>query len=655
MSAEQERNEARAEVQSSTNPILEEIKWLREVYKGDKLPEVTLKAVLLGLILGVFMVALNVYMGLKTGWGEGGSIISAILAFSIMFVITKVIRGLQYSILENNITQTIASAAGSIGNIVNVIPALFLLGYELTNWEIFAWVFFTSFLGVLFAVPLRKQMVVAEKLTFPTGTACAETLKALHFRGGSSEEAKKSLRRSGLLAITGALSSLFTLLRDSWRIIPGVVYLPGEYFKGLSFKELTTGLSLSPMMLAIGLLVGMRVALSMLIGGAIAWLVIAPWLVSSGIATHFHHVLSFNFSLEVLPEVSLSLSNPSLEYHAVTNWTMWAGTTIMVVTGLISLFFKWNIIVRSLTTIGKLKVDLDSEELKGVSEEELRKLASLEIPFSWWVFLLALASIAVVAMMKLVFNIPVWMGILAIILSFILALVAVRATGETDINPVGAMGHVTQIVYGILAPGKTVTNLMTAGVTAAGASESADMMQDLKTGYLVGATPKRQMMVQFLGVIVGAISAVFIFIAIKATYGIATPEMPAPAAVVWKGFAELLAEGMKAMPPGAPQSVLVGALIGLAIGLLENLPATAKYKKYLPSPIGLGIGLIIPFYYSVSIFLGALAKVIIDSKYGPKAVEEIDYPVGSGMLAGEGVTGALLAIWRTFIRPYLGF
>ena len=630
-----------------TNPILEELKWLKEVYKGDKLPEATFKAVFLGLILGVFMVALNIYMGLKTGWGEGGSIISAILGFTIMFFLMKIIRGLKYSILENNITQTVASAAGSIGNIVNVIPALILLGYSLTNWQIFAWVFFTSFLGVLFAVPLRKQMVVIEKLTFPTGTACGETLKALHVQeGASSEEVKKSLRRSALLIITGLISSFITLLRDVFRLIPNNIILPGR-FKGLSFKELTTGISVSPMMLAIGLLVGMRVALSMLIGGAVAWLIVAPLLVKHGIA-HYTPVLSFNFSSEGLPLISLKLGMPLLEYHSVTNWTMWAGTTIMVVAGLISMAFKWPIILRAFRTIGGFKLER-VEDLEGVSEEDLKKLASLEIPLSLWGALFLIASIGVVAMMKAVFHIPIWMGVLAIILSFVLALVAVRATGETDINPVGAMGHVTQIVYGILAPGKTVTNLMTAGVTAAGASEAADMMQDLKTGYIVGATPKKQMWVQFLGVAVGAIAAVFVFVAIKNTYGIATPEMPAPAAVVWKGFAELLAKGMKAMPPGAKESVLVGLIIGAIIGLLENLPFTRSWRKYLPSSIGLGIGLIIPFYYSVSIFIGALAKILIDSYYGEKAVEEIDYPVGSGMLAGEGVTGAMISIWNTFI------
>ncbi len=671
--------------------IAEELKWYREVYKGNRLPELTPRALITGLVLGIFMVALNVYMGLKTGWGEGGSIIAAILGFTIFFFLRTSIGGLyisfgktiernrflyrlfrpllvKLSILENNIIQTTASAAGSIGNIVNVIPALILLGYELTWWQIFAWIFSTSFLGVLFAVPLRRQMVVMEKLTFPTGTACAETLKTLHgdvASTGSEENSSLSdrlqkareagLRRSILLLITGTISAIITFLRDAVSLLPDKIYLPVRYslnFRGipleLSPKELTMGFSLSPMMLAIGLLVGMRVTLSLLIGALITWLVIVPILISRGIiVSKLFYNLNLDFSyITFIPVISTG----HIHYHDVTNWTMWAGTSVMVAAGLVSMVFKWPIIVRALKTIGGLGTSgtVSSEE---EANSELVKLGQLELPFYWWLSLLALASAFVTIMMWLVFSIPLWMGILAVILSYILALVAVRSTGETDINPVGAMGHVTQIAYGVMSSrlglsDPTVVNLMAAGVTAAGASEAADMMQDLKTGYLVGGTPRRQMIAQFIGVMLGAIAAVFIFEAIRLRYGIATEAMPAPAAVVWKGFAELVAKGAQALPPGALESVIVGLIIGVILGVMENFKGL---RKYAPSPIGLGIGMIIPAYYSVTMFIGALLKFAIDKYYGEKAVEDIDYPVGSGALAGEGIMGAGISIWSMIV------
>jgi uncharacterized oligopeptide transporter (OPT) family protein len=158
-----------------------EQEWLDEVYIGDKVPELTLQVIVISIFLGFLMICFHICMGLKTGWGEGGSIIAVILGFAVMKAL-----GREYSGLENNATQTFAPAAGSLGNIVNVIPALILLaearGIERgpTFTEVLLWVFFTSFLGVFFAIPLRRQMLVIDQLVFPTGTAAAQTIQAMH-------------------------------------------------------------------------------------------------------------------------------------------------------------------------------------------------------------------------------------------------------------------------------------------------------------------------------------------------------------------------------------------------------------------------------------------------------------------------------------------
>ncbi len=214
-----------------------------------------------------------------------------------------------------------------------------------------------------------------------------------------------------------------------------------------------------------------------------------------------------------------------------------------------------------------------------------------------------------------------------------------RAYGETDINPVGTMGHSTQILYGALAPGKTLTNLMAGGLTAGCADSAADMMQDLKAGYLLGATPRKQTYAQFIGVLVGAVVAVLIFLVVTEAYGIATETIPAPAAVLWSGMAKLLAQGLSALPEYTTTGILVGVAFGILLTILEN----TKWGKFTPSPYGIGIAIVIPAFLSLSLFLGSMVKLLLE-KTSPRWVETYSVPVASGGIAGEAIVGVLISI-----------
>lgn len=585
-----------------------ERKWLAEVYQGDKVDEFSLKAVLGGCFLGVFLVASNVYMGLKTGWGQGGSIIAAIVGFAIF----KMLRQ-ELGILENNILQTIGSAAGSIGNVVNVVPALILLGIELTPVQLFAWLFGTSFLGIFFAIPLKKQIINIEKLTFPTGTAAAVTIKALYSKGD------QAVQKAKVLAGVGAFSAITTFLRDMGKdklgflsplAIPSNSYLPFS-IKGYACKKLTLGVNWSAMMFGAGLMIGPRVGVSLLVGSIATWAFIAPWIASAGIID-------------------------KLGYKDVVNWSMWAGTALMVSHGLTAMAFNWRVILRALKSLGS----------KGDGSEEELPTAHLEVSFKLWLGGSILASIMVLGMLKVVFDVAIWLGVIAIILSFLLATIAVRATGETDINPVGAMGHITQGLYGALAPGAVGANLVTAGVTASGASEASDMMQDLKTGYLLGATPRRQFWAQIIGVTVGALAAVPVFLLMTSAYKIGTPELPAPAAVVWKSLAEVVAKGVSALPQYSLEAGAIGLVLGALMAVMEK---SERFKKYSLSATGVGIAMVVPGYYCISMFLGSMARLYYDRTYGTEAEGHVA-PIASGTIAGEGVMGVCVAA----IVLYLG-
>ncbi|MEO8398975.1 MAG: oligopeptide transporter, OPT family [Ignavibacteriaceae bacterium] len=579
-------------MQKINDDSLNEEEWLSKVYRGNSQPELTIKAIIIGAFLSVLLISSNIYMGLKTSFTEGGSILSAILAF----VIIKSFRG-KLSILENNIAQTMASSAASIGIMVSVIPALILMGYNFSGFQLFLWIFLVSILGILFAVPLRKQMVIIERLPFPSGTACAETISAMH------ADSRQAVKKSKILLVSGLFASIITWFRDGVpAIVPYITNIPGGISK-YSFGQLSFGINWSPMLLGVGVLVGKRIGLSLLLGAVIGWGFLPFFLADNGIIS-------------------------GVGYKAVSGWTMWLAISLMVSAGLTSFFIKWKIILRAFESMKNARINSNN---------------NIEFPFKLWLILIIGVSLAIAFIMAAVFLIPFWMSLLAIFLSYFLAVIAIRAYGETDINPIGAVGHATQIFYGIIAPGKIIVNVMAAGITASGADQSADLMQDLKTGYLLGATPKKQAYAQFIGAAVGSIVAVPIFLAVTNAYGIGTEILPAPSAVLWKGLAELLSQGLASLPNYAFAGILSGAIIGIILALSEK----TKAKKYLPSPIGMGIGIIVPAFFSVTIFLGSLLSYFFSKKFSEKS-NAYSISIASGAIAGESITGVIIAFLSAF-------
>lgn len=562
--------------------------WFEHVYQGNKVPELTIKVFVAGSIISVLLITSNIYMGLKTGMTQGGSIIAAILAFALIKSFKK-----SFSVLENNLAQTMASAAASLGIMVSAIPALILLGFEFRPIELFIWVFLINILGVLFAIPLRMQFVVMENLTFPSGIACAETITSLHAHSDIG------VRKAKVLALCGGVSGIITWFRDGVpAIIPYLTAFPGK-IAGYATGQLTLGINWSPMLLGVGFLVGPRIGISLLCGAIIGWGILAPFLANAGYIE-------------------------GMGYPLVKNWTMWPAIALMLTSGIMALLIKGGTILRAFKNMGKAKV----ESRKGI-----------EITFRTWLWLVLVAAVLISVLMQLIFSIPIWMTLLAIVLSYLFATIAVRAYGETDINPVGAMGYATQIIFGGVAPGNMLTNVMTAGISASGANQAADMMQDFKTGYLLGATPKRQTWVQLIGVVIGSIVAVPVFFAISGAYGLATEVLPAPSAVTWSGMAELLSKGFGALPAHADVGILIGALLGLVFSIIS----TTKWKNYLPSAFALGIALFLPAFISITIFLGSMIKYLLDKKY-PAWMESYAIPLATGSIVGEALVGVLISI-----------
>jgi OPT family oligopeptide transporter len=326
-------------------------------------------------------------------------------------------------------------------------------------------------------------------------------------------------------------------------------------------------------------------------------------------------------------------------FRNVVRWLMWPGVAMMVTAGLLSFFMQWRTVLRAFSGIAAMFK-------KGPSKTGADPLAAVEVPGSWFATGVVLTGIAAVVLQIWFFGIHWWMGVLAVIMSFFLAIVACRATGETDITPVGAMGKITQLMYGGIAPGNMTANLMTANVTAGAATSSADLLQALRCGFMVGASPRKQFLVMLLGVVVGAaVSAPVYNILVPSADVLGTDKLPAPAAQTWAGVALLLSNGLHALPVSARWGLLCGGLLGIVITLCER--QWPKSRKFLPSATAMGIAFVIPAYNSVSMFFGALIAWMIEKRANAFG-ETYTIPVASGLIAGESLMGIAVAMFVAF-------
>ena len=594
--------------------------WLANVYAGDDAVQLTPRAVVTGMLIGGVMSISNLYVGLKTGWGLGVTITASIIAYALFTFLERLVpawRNRPFTTLENYTMSSAASAAGymSSAGLVSALPALYLTTGRLMQWwEIMLWLGALSILGVFMAIPLKRQLINVDQLPFPSGIATAETLRSMHSTGGGAVEKARSLFAAGVVGAVVALwRDLFAQVRPlaAYAFPAELPFLPTAFGRDLLAKY-TIGIEGSLIMLAAGAIMGLRVAASMLIGSIICFGVIGPILVEKGIA------------------------EPG--YRGIVSWVLWPSTAMMVTSGLLSFALKWRTVLRA---FGGLSGILGGGRRDAAIDDAL---AHVEVPVSWFVVGVGVAGTACVVLGHLLFGIAWWMGILAVLVTFLLSIVAARATGETDITPIGAMGKITQLLYGVIAPSNITTNLMTACITSGAASHAADLLTDLKSGYLLGGNPRKQTISQLFGVVAGTVISVpaYLFVVQANPERLGSAELPAPAAKVWEGVARLLAKGLDALPAGALTAIVVGAVLGVALTLLEEF-APKRWKPWIPSTTGLGIAGVIPAFNSIAMFAGALLAWLA-AKASPKAAESYTVPVSSGLIAGESLMGVAIIL-----------
>src|SRR5437867_1805908 len=493
-----------------------ERQWYEQVYRGrgDRMLQLTGRAVLMGSVLGGVLSLTNLYIGLKAGWGFGVAITACILSYAIWTALhrARIVRT-PMTVLENNCMQSTASSAGSStgGTLISAFAAYMLItNSTLPLPTMLAWVFFLAVLGVTMAIPMKRQMVNIEQLRFPSGIAAAETLRALHAVVDKGMRSARALGWAGLVAVVGKFwaeglalvsAKLAPFMSGTW-----MTTLNQRVF-GPAWMGRTVMLSWEPMFIAAGAITGLHVCWSMLLGSITAWMIFAPVLQHRGIIE-------------------------GSGYGAIVQWTLWGGVACMVTSSLLSFALQWRTALRAFTDLGAMF----GASRSGANDP----VAAIEAPASWFIGGQVVGVVGLAWLGHITFAMPYWQTAVAVLLSFLLSLVACRVTGETDTTPVGAMGKITQLTFGVLSPGNMNVNLMSANVTAGAASSSADLLTDLKSGYLLGANPRKQFLAQFAGIFIGTLAVVPAWYLMVPDAATLEKKFALPNTNLWKAVADLL-------------------------------------------------------------------------------------------------------------------
>jgi len=367
----------------------------------------------------------------------------------------------------------------------------------------------------------------------------------------------------------------------------------------------------------------LRVGLSMLLGAGLAWGVLAPWL----------------FATARLP---IPEPTAGAVFGEAVEFLLWPGVSLMVTAALVSFGFSLPGFVRSLVRPAGAAANHDSR--RAVGNDSVGQDVGPGVPMRWLIVGFVVITLAATVAQVQFFGIAPAMGVLAVVLTFALAVVAARVSGETGIPPIGALGKVTQLTFGLIHPASVTQNLMTANVTGGAAGQCSDLLHDLKTGQLLGASLRAQALAQCLGVVVGSLagSAAYLVLVPNPAEMLLTPEWPAPAVATWMAVAELFRDGLEAAPQGAVVASVFGGLAGGVLATLQQV-LPQRLAAAVPSPVSIGLAFVVPAWNSLSLFLGAVAAEAA-TRAGGSSARRLIMPVAAGLVAGESLTGVGTAI-----------
>jgi uncharacterized oligopeptide transporter (OPT) family protein len=632
--------------------------WLENVYRGD-MPQLTVRSGLTGFFLGGILSATALYIAAKTGITIGVGLTSVILAFAMYRLMNAAGFAKDFTILENNCTQSIATAAGyMVSPLVAALAAYMLVtNTVIPGTYMVIWMVVVSLIGVLLAFPLKRRFVNDEQLPFPEGRAAGVVLDALY-----TGTAAAGMFKAKLLAWVAVGTGIYQLtISDGWQKLlqfkilqmdkwagmkePWVFHerLDSYYYAvssyvpkilGTDVRQLGLRLTLDLAMLGVGGLMGIAVATSVILGAFVNFVILAPLMIQAG---------------DIAPRIGpTGAMVPISRVEIVNQWSLWWGVTMMVVGSLTSLLARPQLIIsafRGLTS------------KKGEGSDVLK-----HIEFPLWISAIGIPvmSVAGAWVSHHFFGVPWLLAFISLPLIFVLSIICTNSMALTSWTPTGALSKITQFSMGAIDRVNPASNLIPAGMTAEIAANAANLLSDIKPGYMLGAKPRQQAMGHVIGIFAGSLFCVPLFYllfltpdanGVRSASTIVSDAFAFPAALQWKGVAELIAKGVSALPHSAVVSMVVAAV---AAFLIEVTKIMTKGRFPL-SAVSIGLGVVLPPEASLGMWVGALIFWIMGMKYKQAGTRGHAYwvegmePICAGLISGSALVGIGNAIVNVLI------
>jgi OPT family oligopeptide transporter len=636
--------------------------WLENVFRGD-LPQLTWRSAVTGFLLGGILSATNLYIGAKSGFTLGVGLTSVILAFALFKMLVKARVTGEFSILENNAMQSIATAAGYMTSpLISSLAALMLMTERIIPWwQMILWNCVISILGVLVAFPMKRRFINDDQMPFPEGRACGVVLDTLY-----TSNAASGLFKAKVLAAAAAISAAWQfLLSEGWmRLVQFKLlalddgggtkapwhlkerldeyyYLLAEKFHlwtpkifGTDVRDMGLRFSVDAAMLGVGGLMGLRTSSGVLLGALLNFALLGPWMIHLG---------------EVVPRAGTKILRP--EY--VNQWGLWWAVTAMVIGSVFSLLAKPKMFAGAFSAIFRRRT--------ARVEKEPDVLAHIELPL--WVSYVGIPIFGFLGawMAHEFFGANWWLVVASVPLIFVLSIIAANAMALTAWTPTGALSKITQFTMGAIDHTNAATNLSTAGMTGEVAGNAANLLSDIKPGYMLGAKPRQQAIGHIIGILSGAIASTPIFYllflpkgsdGVRNVKNLISEQFPMPGAQQWKGVAELIKNGLSSLP----NSVLIAMFVAALLALLFEVLRLVTRGRFPLSGMTIGLGAVLPPDSALCMFIGALAFHFAGQANktpgtrGHRIWVECLESICAGLITGAALIGIGDAVCKVFLE-----
>ncbi|MDR2862412.1 MAG: OPT/YSL family transporter [Puniceicoccales bacterium] len=626
--------------------------WFEKVFRGD-LPQLTLRSGITGFFLGSVLCATNLYIGAKSGVTLGVGLTAVILAFAMFKALSRAGLGRDFSILENNAMQSIATSAGYMTSpLISSLAALMLMtGKVIPWWQMILWNCVICIIGVLVAFPMKRRFINDDQLPFPEGRACGVVLDTLY-----TSEPGSGLFKARVLGLASVIAGVWQFLispgwmrllqfkilglgngdtaSTPWHInetLSNYYYLLAAKYDlwipkilGVDIRNMGLQIGGDFAMVGVGGLMGLRTSTGVLLGALINFGLLGPLMIHHGV---------------VAPA---SPGGAVMRGQFVNEWGLWWPITAMVVGSVVSLLAKPEMLIGAFTGLFK-KRKPDAQKQEDV-------LKHIELPL--WLSYVGIPLFgALGAWMAHEFFGAKWeLVAVSVPLAFLLSMIAANAMALTSWTPVGALSKITQFTMGALDRTSAATNLSTAGMTGEIAGNAANLLSDIKPGYMLGAKPRQQAVGHVIGIISGAIASTPIFYLLflqpgpdgtRSVKTLVSDQFPMPGAVQWAGVARFIEKGVGSLPNSALTAMAVAGLLALAF---EILRLTTRGRFPL-SGVTIGLGAVLPPEACLSMFAGALIFHLMGRRFNTPGTRgnllwvECLEPICAGLITGAALVG----------------